>query len=148
MLRLIAFLSLVSVALVESDESNPAIEWSGDVLTAIQVSDLEKSATWYQRVFGFEVTFDLRTMGWMELSTPSKDASIGLGTPEPGKELQTNGGSKMSFGVKDLNAVRERLLKLGVEVPEVQVIPDTVKLLEFKDPDGNQLMLHQSLAQG
>ena len=140
---LFPILLILPASFSDDKASPPESPWSGEVISALEVTDLDRSVKWYQDVFGFEIILDLREMGWVELSTPVKGSMIGLGTPQPDEKARTNGGSKISFGVRDIEAVRKRLATKGIKVPEIVDIPDTVRLLEFSDPDGNTLMLHQ-----
>lgn len=126
--------------------ARPAIAFAGDMITSLQVKDVKAAAKWYHDVLGCELALDLSDIGWCEVSTPAADNRIGLGLPEEGAAVQTNGGSKVSFGVADIEAARALLKSKGVQVGEIIEIPDTVKLLELVDPDGNGLMLHQALA--
>ena len=118
-----------------------------ETITALEVKDLKASVAWYRANLGFGVHIDLSEMGWVELSTPTEHFMVGLGAAQPGVELRTNGGSAIVFGTTDIEGARTRLLERKVEVGEVQEIPGIVRLLEFQDPDGNKLMLHQAVEQ-
>ena len=146
----LAPLLAAAAALAAPPAQDPAlpeqIPWAGDVITAFKVADLEASVAWYRRVLGCEVKLDLLEMGWCELSTPAEHSLIGLGQAEPDEELHGSGDASLSFGVRDIEAVRARLRAAGAKTGEVVEIPQTVKLLDFEDPDGNRLMLHQSLS--
>lgn len=120
---------------------NP-IRWEGSLITTLKVKDLARSKAFYSKVLGSKVYFDLSQMGWAEMTTPVKNSLIGLSQAEEGK-FKANGGGSLSFGVKNIEEVHAWLKKHKVACGEIEEIPKTVKLLEFKDPDGNTLMLHQ-----
>jgi predicted enzyme related to lactoylglutathione lyase len=141
----IAALGTLGLAAARPAAEAKPIEWDKTLIFAFEVPDVRKAAEWYERTLGCERVLDLADMGWIEVSTPVEGALIGLGTPKPGMEVQSNGGSALSFGVKDAVSVRAELAQRGAKVGEIMEIPETVKLLEFEDPWGNHLMLHQSL---
>jgi predicted enzyme related to lactoylglutathione lyase len=121
----------------------PAPVFTGEIMPAFHVKDLAAAKRWYKDVLGFEVVFDLAEQGWCELATPSKDAKLGLAADD------TASGSNQAycaFGVKDMDAARSGLAKHGVKLEgDVVELPGLVKLLYFRDPEGNRLMFFQSL---
>lgn len=128
-------------------EDAPAdARYDGTLVVALEVPDVRAAAAWYEQAFGCRTVLDLSEMGWIEVSTPAAGAVIGLGAPEPGAAPRPNGGSRISFGVRDIAAFRAALAKAGATVGEIETIPETVELLEVTDPWGNGLMLHRSLA--
>ena len=119
------------------------IQFAGDTIHAIEVSDLKASVSWYQRVLGSELVLDLSEMGWCEVSTPTAGNVIGLSQKQPGADSKGPGATQLSFGVKNIERSAEWLRSQGVEIGEIADIPDTVRLLEFTDLDGNRLMFHE-----
>jgi predicted enzyme related to lactoylglutathione lyase len=117
------------------------IRWEGSVMTALQVNDLAAAKKWYGELFGFKVVYDLPEHGWCELSSPLDGALIGMAAVGAGGG--GTGTAQLSFGVKNIDEVKTWLDQHGVQTPEVMEIPQIVKLLQFKDPDGNTLMLYQ-----
>jgi catechol 2,3-dioxygenase-like lactoylglutathione lyase family enzyme len=116
---------------------NPA-----NCVISVNVSDYDRSLTWYRDVLGFEVSYELADYGWCELSTPF-GFTIGLGQTEevtPGTVVPT-------FGVRDIDAAIAHLREHDVKVEDWHEIPDMVRLSTFWDPDGTSWMLAQTLDQ-
>ncbi len=119
------------------------IEFKGDITLSCSVKDLDASIAWFQENLGFEVVYRVDEVGWAEITTPTKDVTIGLGQNE---EVDGRGGTTPVFGVLDIDASRDRLEKKGVSFDgPTNEIPGMVKLATFFDPDGNSYMLAQSL---
>ena len=55
------------------------------------------------------------------------------------------GGSRVGIGVDDIDRERERLSRALDEVPDVDVVPGVIALLEIGDQDGNSLVFWQDL---
>ena len=124
----------------------PNFEFDGGLVPAYQVSDLKRSIAWYEDVFGFTPDYVLDEMGWCEMSTHMNKLSIGLSQVEDPK---VEGGPTLTWGVLDIEAARAEMESKGVKFDgETREIPGMVKLATFFDPDGNHLMMYQSLGQG
>jgi catechol 2,3-dioxygenase-like lactoylglutathione lyase family enzyme len=120
-----------------------AIEYEPKNLTiSVNVSDLEKSIAWYRDVLGFEVEYRMDDIGWCELTTPFGAVNIGLSQTEE----QRAGGTVPTFGVRDIEAARQRLDARGVKQDELFDVQGMVKLLGFYDPDGNPWMFAETSA--
>ena len=121
----------------------PNLDYDGGLTAALNVSDFDKSITWYQEVLGFQLLYRMDEMGWCELKTAVGGVNVGLSQVE---EVKAGGGATLTFGVKDIDKARASLEDLGVRFDgETQVIPDMVKLATFFDPDNNALMLYENL---
>lgn len=122
------------------------LNYDGGLTLSFQVADMDKAIGWYQQKLGFNLLYRLDDMGWCELATETKGVNVGLSQVESPK---TGAGPVPTFGVKDIAAARSRLEKQDVRFDgETIEIPGMVKLATFYDPDGNALMLYQSLQQG
>ena len=85
-------------------------------------------------------------IGWCELSTHMAGVNVGL---SENREVAQGGGATNVWWVTDIEAAKARLDAHGVRLNgDIQTIPDLVKLLTFYDPDGNAMMLSQSLQDG
>lgn len=118
-------------------------ESSGKLTCTLCVRDLGAAVAWYTSVLGLRVLYRADAFSWCELATPIPGVSLGLSeVPEVG----SYGGAVLNFGVRDLDAARRRMEEMGVafEGP-TQVIQRFVKLAPFFDPDGNRLLLSQTL---
>ena len=120
-----------------------AIQYDGTINCALSVTDLDKAIDWYQNVLGFELSMKFEDMGWAEFKAPATGVTVGLSQVE---SVPTGGGATVVFGVVDLDRVRQRLEAHDVRFDgETQVIPEMTKLATFFDPDGNTLMISESL---
>lgn len=120
--------------------------YDGGLTCALSVADMKASLAWYRDVLGFKVQYQMDDMGWCELETPVVRVNVGLSQVE---KPEVKGGATLTFGTKDIDAARAKLeaQKVRFDGP-TQVIEGMVKLATFYDPDGNKLMLYQSLQQG
>lgn len=50
------------------------------------------------------------------------------------------------IGVEDIERERDRLLRLGVPVQEIERVESVIAFCDFVDPYGNSLSLYQVLA--
>ena len=118
--------------------------FNGGLTASLEVSDLDKSIRWYEDVLGFKALYRLDEMGWAEVATEVARVNVGLSVVESPK---VQGGATLTFGVNDIDAARKLLEKRDVRFDgDTVTIPDMVKLATFYDPDGNKLMLFQSLS--
>ncbi len=93
---------------------------------------------------GFKLQYHLEEMGWCELESSVPKVNVGLSQVEKPK---VEGGPTLTWGVVDIDAARKELEGKGVKFDgETREIPGMVKLATFFDPDGNHLMLYQSLS--
>lgn len=119
------------------------LNYDGGLTCSIQVLNLNKAMKWYQEKLGFTKLYQVDDMGWAELSTEIKGVNIGLSQVE---KITGTGNSKLTFGVKDINAARAHLERQGVRFTgETITIPGMVMLATFEDPDKNVLMFYQGL---
>jgi catechol 2,3-dioxygenase-like lactoylglutathione lyase family enzyme len=116
------------------------------ITVAVDVTDWNAARKWYTEKLGFVETWASEEGGWADFRPVGDNISIGLnrleeGTPDPGA-----GGVTVTFGVRDIEAARSELESRGVEFEgETNELPGLVKLAVFHDPDGNIMMLAQSL---
>lgn len=121
-----------------------SLSYDGTLTAALSVHDLDKAIAWYSDVLGFSLLYKVEDMGWAELATEMKGINIGLSQVE---KVQTQGGATLTFGVRDVHAVRAMLEAKQVRFDgETQVVPGMVAVATFFDPDGNVLMCAQDLS--
>jgi catechol 2,3-dioxygenase-like lactoylglutathione lyase family enzyme len=113
-----------------------------NLVIAVNVSDYDRSLSWYRDVLGFEVSYELAEYGWCELTTPF-GPSIGIGQTE----TVTAGNITPTFGVVDIDAAIAHLRAHDVEVEDWHQVGEMVRLSTFYDPDGTPWMLSQTLDQ-
>lgn len=122
------------------------IAFKDELTVPFQVTDCLKSIAWYQDVLGFKLLYHVEEIGWCEMETHIKNVAVGFSQVEKPK---VEGGATLTWGVKDIEAARKEMEEKGVRFDgETHIIPDMVKLATFFDPDGNHLMLAESLNQG
>lgn len=120
------------------------IGYDGGLTCSIQAQDLNQAIKFYQDVLGFKMIYHIEEMAWCELATEVNLVNVGLSQVEnPAKAS----GTKLTFGVKDVDAARKLLesKKVRFDGPTVE-IPGMVKLATFFDPTGNALMFYQDLS--
>ena len=120
-----------------------SLGYDGGLTAALSVKDIGKGIAFYRDVLGFKLLYHAEEMGWCELESPVTRVNVGLSQVE---KPEVKGGATLTFGVKDIDRARKTLedRKVRFDGP-TQVIPDLTKLATFYDPDGNKLMLYQSL---
>lgn len=123
-----------------------ALKYDGSITVWFAVKSLGAALEWYQRVLGFEKIFEIKEASWAEVQSPTAKVTIGFAESET---VEPRGGATPVFGVADIEASVAELKGHGVRFDgDIQVIPGMVKLATFYDPDGNKMMLSQSLMQG
>jgi catechol 2,3-dioxygenase-like lactoylglutathione lyase family enzyme len=109
----------------------------------IVTADLERSATFYERVFGFKRLGDIRTPGHF----PGKaldltDGEINYSLLQPREEIERSAWSQGAMGpnhvgveIEETGRVVEALGELGVEIYGAEQA-DPPRFFKFRDPDG------------
>ena len=104
---------------------------------------MEASIAWYRDVLGFSLLYRAGEIGWCEMSTGVPGVSVGLSQNE---SVAQGGGATNVWAVKDILAAKAHLDAHGVRQDgDIRHIPGLVKLITFYDPDGNAMMLSESL---
>lgn len=112
----------------------------------IPVEDLDSAIRYYRDTLGLKYLFSAPPqMSFFQ----SGSVRLLVGVPEAGQPRAR--GSVVYFKVSDIHAVYETLKQRGVEFPsEPKLIHKTpaseLWLVEFRDPDGNQLALMSETA--
>ena len=125
-------------------EHSSGLEYVNTLLVQIRVADLDRSIAFYRDVLEFSLSSKNDALKWTKFKPGIDGVTVGIGE---GENAGGSGTVSMNFGVKDVDAARKILESRGVVFlgPTI-VIPDTVKLADFHDPDGNKIRLAQSLA--
>lgn len=127
---------------------------------ALSVEDVATSATWYERVLGFETT---RTIGqpgkpvrihllrrpgaFLELIESEQSRSLTKMEPSIKKRYLLHGVFKIGFRVENLSDTQARLKRLGVPL-RGKVITESdgsMRSLQIEDPDGNVIQIFEIL---
>jgi catechol 2,3-dioxygenase-like lactoylglutathione lyase family enzyme len=128
----------------KESEMASQLEYDGGLTIAMDVSDVKKSIAWYQDALGLKLLYHVEEMGWCELQTEVSGGKVNVGLSQV--EKPKPGGPTPTFGVKNVDKARAILeeKKVRFEGP-TREYPGMVRLATFYDPDGNTLMLYQSL---
>lgn len=119
------------------------IGWNGGLTCACECSDIQKTIAWYQDLLGFKLEYYIKEMEWCEMVSPVARVYVGFSQVE---KPATGAGPTLTFGVVDVDKARANLEAKGVKFDgETRTYEGMVKLASFYDPDGNSLMLYQSL---
>ncbi|MBV8821538.1 MAG: VOC family protein, partial [Ktedonobacteraceae bacterium] len=110
------------------------------LIVKLDVSDLDKTRSWYADKLGLKQDSRFDTSTWVQLFLPKLRAvAIGLNL-DPAKA----GKGNVTFVVDNIESARDGLVRQGVEVGSIQTVVHDVRLAFFKDPDGNSLTLRQN----
>jgi catechol 2,3-dioxygenase-like lactoylglutathione lyase family enzyme len=119
------------------------LDYLPEVTASMGVTDLDRSIAWYGNVLGFKLLYRADEIGWCEMSTGVPGVNVGLSQNE---SVAQGGGATNVWAVKDIVAAKAALDAAGVRQDgDIRHIPGLVKLITFYDPDGNAMMLSESL---
>lgn len=121
-----------------------SLGYDGGLTCSLDVSNLDASIKWYEEVLGFKLLYKVDALAWCELTSPVARVNVGLGQVENKK--REGGNATLVWGVHDIDSARALLesRKVRFDGP-TRTYEGMVKLATFYDPDGNTLMLYQSL---
>jgi catechol 2,3-dioxygenase-like lactoylglutathione lyase family enzyme len=135
----------MSSELTATRQTVEAIGYDDGVHCDLRVTDLPRALDWYTDVLGFSVIHHVPEAGWAELQTPVTDVRVGLTAVE--KMPPPGGGAVLTFNVRDIDVARAYLeTRDDIRFDgETCTIEGWVRLATVFDPDGNTLMLAESL---
>lgn len=120
-----------------------SLSYVSELTCALGVTDIKRSINWYHTVLGMELLYHDEEIGWCEMTSSLANVNVGLGQVET---VTQGGGASLVWGVEDIDAAKAHLDAHGVKQDRpIEHIPGLVKLLDFQDPDGNNLKFSQSL---
>ncbi len=120
-----------------------SLEFVPEVTASLNVSDLDASIAWYQTVLGATLLYKVEEIGWCEMDSHIPGVRIGLSASQT---VPSGGNAINVWSVVDIESAKAHLDSHGVRQDGgIQDIPDLVRLLTFYDPDGNAMMLAESL---
>jgi catechol 2,3-dioxygenase-like lactoylglutathione lyase family enzyme len=112
-------------------------------LVPVPVTDVDRAKAFYTEKIGFHADFDQQVredLRFVQLTPPGSACSIvigvGITTMHPGSL------EGLLMVVADVKAVREELVKRGVDISEIDLQP-WGSFAYFRDPDGNSWSLQQ-----
>ncbi len=112
-------------------------------LVAVPVSDVDRAKAFYTEKIGFNADHDYQVrddLRFVQLTPPGSACSIVIGVGIT--DMQPGSVKGLQMVVSDVKEVRDELVKRGVEVSEIEVMP-WGSFVYFSDPDGNRWSLQQ-----
>lgn len=122
----------------------------GILETALYVTDVNRAAEFYRRLFGFSTLHESERLIALNVAGKSvlllfPEGGTKVPFPVPGGDgvIPPHGGSRggchfaFSISAADVEAWQERLEAEGVAVESVVTWPGGAKSVYFRDPDGN-----------
>jgi len=112
-------------------------------LVAVPVTDVDRAKAFYTNKIGFNADHDYQVhqgLRFVQLTPPGSACSIVSG--EGITEMQPGSQKGLQMVVSDVRAIREELVKRGVDISEIDVQP-WGDFAYFSDPDGNKWSLQQ-----
>jgi predicted enzyme related to lactoylglutathione lyase len=110
---------------------------------AYSVRDVPRAIEFYRDVLGLQPG-DLFSEHWAEFNVGN--CTFGIGNGE-GLGFTPGSSTGAAFEVDDINAMRERLQKHGVDISDVYEFPPCFSAFA-SDPEGNRFAIHQRKASG
>ncbi len=111
---------------------------------AINTDDVDATRAFYGSVFGWQFR-EYGPSGFVQILDETGETP--MGAIQPRRQLLEDAptlGFECTFGVDDVDAVRERVLEAGGTIlMDKATIPTVGHLLAFKDPGGNPAMVMQ-----
>lgn len=117
-------------------------------LVAVPVSDVDRAKAFYTEKIGFHADFDQQVnenLRFVQLTPAGSACSIVIGVGITA--LQPGSLDWLLMVVSDVKAVREELVKRGVDISEIDV-QSWGSFAYFRDPDGNRWSLQQLPSRG
>jgi catechol 2,3-dioxygenase-like lactoylglutathione lyase family enzyme len=112
-------------------------------LVAVPVSDVDRAKAFYTEKIGFHADHDYQVrddLRFVQLTPPGSACSIVIGVGIT--DMQPGSQKGLQMVVADVQEVRDELVKRGVAVSEIEVMP-WGSFVFFSDPDGNGWSLQQ-----
>jgi len=127
----------------------PAIR--GIVETAISVRDVQATAAWYRRLFGFDALLEgerliALAVGEQDVLLIFTAGATDVSYPTPGGVIPGHAGGGVShlafaMDLADIDAWRQRLTAEGVAIESAVDWPGGARSLYFRDPNGHLVEL-------
>ena len=115
---------------------------NGLIEIIVYVQDMNAQAAFYRDNFGLEAMFpggvtDYKDEYWVTLNTGACVLALHGG----GKKRFGSDAPKLVFGVDDIQAAREELVKRGVKLGEVRSAAPGGWVCDGEDPEGNKFSI-------
>jgi catechol 2,3-dioxygenase-like lactoylglutathione lyase family enzyme len=110
---------------------------------SVPVTDVERATSFYRDTLGLE---QVSEGGWPELQLGENVSLYLIDPTNIGREFTAPHTSHIALRVPDVAETRQELEGRGVEFDGDTLDTGVCHMAFFKDPDGNQLMLHRRYA--
>ena len=110
---------------------------------SVPVTDLERSTGWYRDTLGLE---QIGTGAWPEFQLGENVSLYLLDPTNIGQEFKGPHTSHIALRVPDVEEARKELEGRGIQFDGDIFDSGVCHMAFFRDPDGNQLMLHRRYA--
>ncbi len=108
------------------------------------VTDLEAAKKFYTDLLGWPVAYDSPEAGWFEVGEPGK-THVALNKRTPGDPGTAGVGATITFTVDSADKTQAWLKQKGIKCDELMLIPGSMKLGTFYDPEGNRMHFVESV---
>jgi len=110
----------------------------------VYVQNMNAQVAFYREAFGLDVTYpaglsDYSNEFWVTLNTGQCVLALHGG----GQKRLGADAPKLVFGVDDIHAAREELVRRGVKVGEVRSAAPGVWVVDGEDPEGNKFSIEK-----
>ncbi len=112
-------------------------------LVLLPVSDVERAKEFYTETLGFhaDVDMNLGERRFVQLTPVGSSCSIAFG--DGVTQAKPGSVDSILLVVKDIHKAHDMLVKKGVKVTDVEMMPWGAQHVYFSDPDGNKWSLQQ-----
>jgi catechol 2,3-dioxygenase-like lactoylglutathione lyase family enzyme len=112
-------------------------------LVLIPVSDVERAKKFYTEKLGFHADVDMKLgeRRFVQLTPKGSGCSIAFG--DGVTQAKPGSVDSLLLVVKDIKKAHDMLVKQGVKVTDVEMMPWGAQHVYFSDPDGNKWSLQQ-----
>ena len=110
---------------------------------SVPVTDLERSTAWYRDTLGLPQTGE---GAWPEFRIGENAFLYLLDPTNIGREFEGPHTAPIALRVQDVGAAKRALEEKGVEFRGDVFDSGVCHMAQFRDPDGNALMLHRRYA--
>jgi len=110
---------------------------------SVPVTDVERATSFYRDTLGLE---QVSEGGWPEFQLGENLSLYLIDPTNIGQEFAGPHSAHIALRVPDVEEVRRELEERGVEFAGETLDTGVCHMAFFRDPDGNQLMLHRRYA--
>ncbi|NDD53557.1 VOC family protein [bacterium] len=117
-------------------------------LAWVSVKDVAQAKQFFVETLGLTMASGSDEYGWMELVAADQGFRLGVGAcHDAGQPVQPGNNAVVTMTVDDVVAAKKTLEGRGVQfVGDIVEVPGHVKMIFFKDVDGNYFHLVQMLS--